>query len=166
MREITFENGEVPALLLVCDVRSTASRPSILLFLLLQELTEQGLPFLILFYDPDQPETKQVFRRVVEEQLLSERGVCVCVCVRSKQTSFRVPRLFVYLRSLLLLCVGVRFCRVCDGRWNQVCPSSSSLREVEKGLLPPSEDKDGYMCCNLFVKYHNPENFDVNFFCM
>ncbi|KAL5489545.1 hypothetical protein EMCRGX_G018649 [Ephydatia muelleri] len=47
VREITFENGE--------------------------ELTEEGLPFLILFYDPEQPEIKETFRQKVEEELMDQR---------------------------------------------------------------------------------------------
>lgn len=53
VREITFENGE--------------------------ELTEEGLPFLILFYDPDQPEIKQTFQHKVEEELMDQRDTINCV---------------------------------------------------------------------------------------
>lgn len=47
VREITFENAE--------------------------ELTEEGLPFLILFYAPDDVTTVKEFKRIVSEQLLSEK---------------------------------------------------------------------------------------------
>ncbi|XP_019855522.1 PREDICTED: endoplasmic reticulum resident protein 44-like isoform X2 [Amphimedon queenslandica] len=48
VREITFQNGE--------------------------ELTEEGLPFFILFYHPDNPDIKAVFKRRVEEELLRHKG--------------------------------------------------------------------------------------------
>lgn len=48
VREITFENGE--------------------------EMTEEGLPFLILFYNPEHTEIKQVFRERVHEELSHEKG--------------------------------------------------------------------------------------------
>ncbi|KAK6961137.1 endoplasmic reticulum resident protein 44 [Biomphalaria glabrata] len=47
VREITFENAE--------------------------ELTEEGLPFVILFHHPDDTESVDTFNRVVQEQLLQEK---------------------------------------------------------------------------------------------
>jgi len=47
VREITFENAE--------------------------ELTEEGIPFLILFYNPEDTQTVKKFNQVVMEQLLDER---------------------------------------------------------------------------------------------
>lgn len=47
-REITFENAE--------------------------ELTEEGLPFLILFHATDDHESIKDFKTVVETQLISEKG--------------------------------------------------------------------------------------------
>lgn len=48
VREITFENGE--------------------------ELTEEGLPFLILFHKPDDVKSIQQYKNAVRRELLSERG--------------------------------------------------------------------------------------------
>lgn len=48
VREITFENAE--------------------------ELTEEGLPFLILFHHVDDTETPEAFRRVIQSQLLPEKS--------------------------------------------------------------------------------------------
>lgn len=39
----------------------------------LQELTEEGLPFLILFHHPDDKEITQRFSTVVQQQLMSEK---------------------------------------------------------------------------------------------
>lgn len=47
VREITFENAE--------------------------ELTEEGLPFVILFYHPDDKETPEIFSKTVAQSLLSEK---------------------------------------------------------------------------------------------
>lgn len=47
VREITFENAE--------------------------ELTEEGIPFLILFHDPDDAESPKIFTREVQNQLLDDR---------------------------------------------------------------------------------------------
>jgi endoplasmic reticulum resident protein 44 len=49
VREITFENAE--------------------------ELTEEGLPFLILFHHPDDEKTVQFFNHVVQAELLGEKGM-------------------------------------------------------------------------------------------
>lgn len=48
VREITFQNGE--------------------------ELTEEGLPLFILFYHPDDPSTKNLFKQRVEVELKEHRG--------------------------------------------------------------------------------------------
>ena len=48
VREITFSNAE--------------------------ELTEERLPFMILFHKPDDAETPQRYAKVVEQQLFSEKG--------------------------------------------------------------------------------------------
>ncbi len=47
VREITFENAE--------------------------ELTEEGLPFLILFHKPDDVETVKQFKEIVMQELISEK---------------------------------------------------------------------------------------------
>lgn len=47
VREITFENAE--------------------------ELTEEGLPFLILFYNPDSLDVIKDFKSIVETQLITEK---------------------------------------------------------------------------------------------
>lgn len=48
IREITFANGE--------------------------ELTEEGLPLLLLFYSPDNPSTKETFKKRVEAELGQHKG--------------------------------------------------------------------------------------------
>ena len=48
VREITFANGE--------------------------ELTEEGLPLLLLFYSPDDPSTKETFKKRVEAELGQHKG--------------------------------------------------------------------------------------------
>ena len=40
----------------------------------IQELTEEGLPFMILFYHPDNQETKATFKQKVQEELTHEKG--------------------------------------------------------------------------------------------
>jgi len=49
VREITFENGE--------------------------ELTEEGLPFLLLFHKPDDVTSIQRYKDAVVRELMSERGI-------------------------------------------------------------------------------------------
>ena len=45
---------------------------------LLQEMTEQGIPMLILFYHPEQPEVKEIFKERVKDELKDQRGgVCL-----------------------------------------------------------------------------------------
>lgn len=53
VREITFANGE--------------------------EMTEEGLPLLILFYHPEEPEIKELFRQRVEAELAEHKGMINCV---------------------------------------------------------------------------------------
>ena len=43
--------------------------------IIFQELTEEGLPFLILFYDPDEPHTKKVFKQRVMDVLDEVKGL-------------------------------------------------------------------------------------------
>ena len=50
VREITFENAE--------------------------ELTEEGLPFLLLFYHPDDKASIELFKAEVSKQLIQEKGKC------------------------------------------------------------------------------------------
>ncbi len=50
VREITFQNGE--------------------------EMTEEGLPLLILFYHSEDPSVKEVFKQKVETELKEHRGGC------------------------------------------------------------------------------------------
>ena len=51
MREITFENAE--------------------------ELTEEGLPFMILFHDPSDTESIKAYKSIVESQLIKEKRECL-----------------------------------------------------------------------------------------
>ena len=57
MREITFENGE--------------------------ELTEEGLPFLLLFHKPDDVTSIQRFKNAVMRELMHERGLTLIVYMKS-----------------------------------------------------------------------------------
>ena len=41
-----------------------------------QEMTEEGLPLLILFYHPEEPEVKDMFRQRVEAELAEHKGTC------------------------------------------------------------------------------------------
>ena len=50
VREITFENAE--------------------------ELTEEGLPFLLLFHHPDDTASIELFKSEVSKQLIQEKGKC------------------------------------------------------------------------------------------
>jgi endoplasmic reticulum resident protein 44 len=50
VREITFQNGE--------------------------EMTEVGIPLMILFYHPDHPEVKELFKNRVADELRDHRGLC------------------------------------------------------------------------------------------
>lgn len=52
VREITFENAE--------------------------ELTEEGLPFLILFHKPDDVDTVKLFKEIVMQELISEKRMYFC----------------------------------------------------------------------------------------
>lgn len=64
-REITFENAE--------------------------ELTEEGLPFLILFHAPNDTESIKDFKSIVESQLLSEKRERISICFTFvTQTRFQV----------------------------------------------------------------------------
>lgn len=79
VREITFENGEVGSCRLETTwtpYLSSCSR-SVSSFRLFQELTEEGLPFLILFHVNDDTESLEKFQQEVARQLISEKGVCV-----------------------------------------------------------------------------------------
>lgn len=42
-----------------------------------QELTEEGIPFLILFHVKEDGESLEKFQQEVARQLISEKGVCV-----------------------------------------------------------------------------------------
>ena len=55
VREITFENGE--------------------------ELTEEGIPFLLLFHKPDDVESVKKYKEVIEKELMHEKGKNICLSV-------------------------------------------------------------------------------------
>ena len=50
-------------------------------FFPLQELTEEGLPFLILFHNPDDQATLETYNAEVAKQLLPEKGLYTKVIV-------------------------------------------------------------------------------------
>ena len=62
-------------------------------FLKFQELTEEGLPFLILFHHPDDHESVELYTREVAKQIMSEKGYilsnigCTTVC----KTMYKTP---------------------------------------------------------------------------
>ena len=51
---------------------------SLLIIVLLQELTEEGVPFLILFHHPDDKDTPAQFLEQVNLQLANDRGNNIC----------------------------------------------------------------------------------------
>lgn len=53
----------------------------------IQELTEEGLPFMILFYHPDNLETKTTFKQKVQEELTHEKGT-VAIHLRDPSRSY------------------------------------------------------------------------------
>jgi endoplasmic reticulum resident protein 44 len=65
VREITFENAEVSSYL---------SYFLSFHFSYFQELTEEGLPFLILFHHPDDSDTPGAFRDIVARELIGEKS--------------------------------------------------------------------------------------------
>ena len=42
--------------------------------LFLQEMTEEGVPLLILFYHPNEPEIKELFKSRVADELADQKG--------------------------------------------------------------------------------------------
>lgn len=73
VREITFENAE--------------------------ELTEEGLPFLILFYHPTDTESIKLFKDVVTSTLLSEKGKYIFFFfrnIKSLTTSFLLQKISTF----------------------------------------------------------------------
>ena len=109
VREITFANGE--------------------------ELTEEGLPLLLLFYNPDDPSIKETYRKRVEAELGQHRGtvnvvtadgvmfahplhhlgkhknvseacrICVTLCDRSYHLSLSLPPLSCMLQDLPVIAI-------------------------------------------------------------
>ena len=50
------------------------------IYLFFQELTEEGLPFLILFHHPDDKETVETYTQEVAKQILHEKGNLIRKC--------------------------------------------------------------------------------------
>ena len=71
VREITFENAE--------------------------ELTEEGLPFLILFYDPDDTHSIKKYNDIINRELLDEKRNSI-----PSLTSFSVANYYLLLFFLIL----------------------------------------------------------------
>lgn len=82
VREITFENGEVGSRRSRPRWRRTPTRSH--LSVLFQELTEEGLPFLILFHINDDTESLEKFQQEVARQLISEKGPYSIYLLRSQ----------------------------------------------------------------------------------
>lgn len=53
-----------------------------------QELTEEGIPFLILFHIKEDTESLDLFQQEVARQLISEKGVCLCHFVPIRDLNF------------------------------------------------------------------------------
>lgn len=83
VREITFENGEVcnPSMLVKRYQHDLYWRPLTLALCVLQELTEEGIPFLILFHIKEDAESLEMFQQEVARQLISEKGELLFVCL-------------------------------------------------------------------------------------
>lgn len=79
VREITFQNGE--------------------------ELTEEGLPFLILFYDPDEPHTKKVFKQRVMDVLDEVKESINCVTANGVTFSHPLHHLGKSRKDLPLIAI-------------------------------------------------------------
>ena len=56
-----------------------------------QELTEEGIPFLILFHHPDDIESPKKFSQVVQSHLMKEKGLLSAVTCNDIQQSFDTP---------------------------------------------------------------------------
>lgn len=69
-------------------------------FVFSQELTEEGIPFLILFHVKEDPESLEKFQHEVARQLISEKGEAVClwhlVPIITHESNKRVFRSGVY----------------------------------------------------------------------
>lgn len=50
-------------------------------FHLFQELTEEGLPFLVLFHDPNDKESPEIFLEQVNLQLSNDKGLLLFHCL-------------------------------------------------------------------------------------
>lgn len=100
VREITFESAE--------------------------ELTEEGLPFLILFYRPDDLNAIKDYKAIIEQQLLDEKRKLSIFCIY-------IYFLNIYLNQLLLNFPFSAPCRereLLDRGWKAVCASAASLGQV------------------------------------
>ncbi len=88
----------------------------------MQELTEEGLPFVILFHHPDDAETTEKFRKLVTKELIAEKSKfnpgdfynCNILpaiqakaakkgCVMQKGPFFWYDTDFLYLKKILLV---------------------------------------------------------------
>jgi len=79
VREITFENAE--------------------------ELTEEGLPFLILFHDPEDTETPEKFKKQVAKELLSEKNSINALVADGKKFSHPLYHLGKSTNDLPILAI-------------------------------------------------------------
>jgi len=55
-------------------VDNKSSSLELCLLLILQELTEEGIPFLILFHHPDDTDTPERFRSIVASELTDQKS--------------------------------------------------------------------------------------------
>lgn len=84
VREITFENAE--------------------------ELTEEGLPFLILFHKPEDTQSIKDYKYIIEQQLLDEKR-------KRSESIFCIVDLHLHFSFSFCLFVFNRECKFLDRRW-------------------------------------------------
>ena len=75
VREITFQNGEVTSLTHHTHTQHTIHTvmcTHIGTYTMLQELTEEGLPFVVLFHHPEDHNSVTQYKQVVESELMEE----------------------------------------------------------------------------------------------
>lgn len=109
-REITFENAE--------------------------ELTEEGLPFLILFHASNDTESIKSYKFIVESQLISEKR--------------KTPHIPYFIRIPYHLVFSFRRkYKFLDGRWQAICSSITPLRKIPSR---PTIDCNRFFQTYVFVQ--------------
>ncbi len=121
VREITFENAE--------------------------ELTEEGLPFLILFHHPDDNESIKKFTDVVQNQLLEDKRKTIALLLISTKTS-NFCALIILENVNFLIADGIKFAHPLHhlGKSKEDLPliAIDSFRHMY--LFPKYEDMEVMLC--------------------